>query len=334
MFANNKNKNNNHNNNNNTNRKQPNKMKTTTTLRTLAFAAAAAMAFTTPSLKAADWDLPAGYTSINILGPYGPDTYDNIYIGSGGATILNLSGDASVQAMYNAVLGQLGAGDLIISENASFSAIHVTIGEAYNGYVDIKAESFQADAHLTAQFIDVGTEGYSGGLRVGGIGAYFYTAELRIGSGGDVTVTNNASATIADSVFIDIEGSLSVNYMGTLTLPDTELRFGLSTTVSGEIINDGGNVDFSYTTLAVLGNEVYDPAETFTIIEGCSVPDGYWGDTVTASDTGQVFNIDYTSVAGNISLVAQAIPEPSTYALLGGVGAVALAVLRRRRRKG
>ena len=311
-------------------------MKTTTTLKTLTFAAATAMVFITPTVKAADWYVNSG-TQIGS----GRHTYDNIYIGSGGSTFFMLTGTASLQANNDALIGSFSSAGVYILDYAAFVAEYVTIGDMYEGYVyidGIDGDLSQNTAHLTATYLNVGTGPYkypAYGAIVVRNGAYFNTAELSIGNHGHVSVSDDSSATITDSLFIEAGGELRVE-MGTLNISGTELRFGLSENGTGVILNDRGTVDFSSTTLAVVSSEIYAPSETFKIIEGISVPDDYWGAAVTASDTGQVFNIDYTSAAGNISLVAtaQVIPEPSTYALLGGAGVVALAVLKRRRRKG
>ncbi|HSH93510.1 MAG TPA: PEP-CTERM sorting domain-containing protein, partial [Roseimicrobium sp.] len=53
------------------------------------------------------------------------------------------------------------------------------------------------------------------------------------------------------------------------------------------------------------------------------------GSTVTVGSNS--FTINYTST--DVTLTASAIPEPSTYAALAGVGALGAVALRRRRRQ-
>ena len=88
---------------------------------------------------------------------------------------------------------------------------------------------------------------------------------------------------------------------------------------------------FGVPSLKIDSGVVFAAGDTFTIMQ--AVRDlSYlsFGTSITDVGTNQVFDI--SGDAHNIILTAQAVPEPSTYALMGGIGAVALAMLRRRRK--
>ncbi|MDR2429465.1 MAG: PEP-CTERM sorting domain-containing protein, partial [Puniceicoccales bacterium] len=102
----------------------------------------------------------------------------------------------------------------------------------------------------------------------------------------------------------------------------------------GEVLDDNWTttlasnpIDFD---LVLNISAVVEPGTVYTLFESLPfIPDAASPLVVTAS-SGQQFEKIYDG----IGLAVQAIPEPSTYALIGGVGAVALAVLGRRRRRG
>lgn len=55
--------------------------------------------------------------------------------------------------------------------------------------------------------------------------------------------------------------------------------------------------------------------------------------TIVAAGSGQVFNLEQRTSGPNVDTWLVVVPEPSTYALIGGLGVVVLAMLRRRRGK-
>ncbi|MDR2429499.1 MAG: PEP-CTERM sorting domain-containing protein [Puniceicoccales bacterium] len=177
---------------------------------------------------------------------------------------------------------------------------------------------------------------------------------------GTVTLQSGAMLQMGDYAVMDFQfsslvieaGSHIVNAatpqnVGWLTLTEyATLTVGLD----GSMANAGVGVapiqvrtDAYSAKLSVDANGIwFDPGDEFTLVHSligvnCWF-EGLIDPSVVTSDTGQIFAMEARQVSAGyddtIVLVAtaNAIPEPSTYALLGGVCAVALAVLRRRRR--
>jgi hypothetical protein len=114
------------------------------------------------------------------------------------------------------------------------------------------------------------------------------------------------------------------------------MRF--ATQAMGRFTFDNSHGDMGTVMLSLQGAPagVVAEGQVYTIVESPAgnitgafknLPDGA---ILAALTTGQEFTINYTSHA--ITLTAAPIPEPSTYALLGGVGALALVLVSRWRR--
>ena len=283
-----------------------------------------------PALNA--WDAPAGSTYLNDGGEY---QYENIYVGlwSYGSD-LYISDNTKVIGTGDAIFGYAAQGTLEMSYIASFAmGGEITIGSTYNGYVKVFAM-----CEFIGSTINVGTLGTTGELTVEGEDSYVNAENMKIGNTGSVVVEFGAVCNINNSLFIEPDGSLQIEGDGVLYAPTAEFGFGLNPNgIRGISVVSSGSIALSmYSTLAIVANEEYEVGKVFRLITGFSVSSYHWGDTVVASDTGQVFDIIYNNggVGVAIKATSQVVPEPSTYALLGGVGAVALAVLRGRRRRG
>ena len=209
----------------------------------------------------------------------------------------------------------------------------ITIGATYDAQVRV-----WDDGMLDGNQINVGTLGTMGEVVVGDSGAVVFAGSLRIGNTGSVGVEADGKCYVNNSLFIEPTGSLYIESGGKLDANAAEFGFGLNLNgIYGITVARSDGITLSLgSTLAIVANEEYGSGKVFRLITGFSVSSYHWGDTVVASDTGQVFDIIYNNGGPGVEIMAtsQVIPEPSTYALLGGVGAVALAVLKRRRRKG
>ncbi|MDR2429873.1 MAG: PEP-CTERM sorting domain-containing protein [Puniceicoccales bacterium] len=144
------------------------------------------------------------------------------------------------------------------------------------------------------------------------------------GESGHLYITNGGILEVYSSVNLGQQALVSIDLDG-LAASGTP-----SIIIHGDLfINSPGAL------LEVESGQIYAPGTEFNIMEvfGSGGVDPYlFGPSFVAPVTGQEFLASGDGT--NIILTAQAIPEPSTYALIGGVGAVALALLARRRRRG
>jgi autotransporter-associated beta strand protein len=147
--------------------------------------------------------------------------------------------------------------------------------------------------------------------------------DLDVGGSGAVGGSGTLSGKLnIDGGTLEVAGLLDLN--GDVLLDSATLHADLMTSaqlnVNGRFVsNDIVNVTFT--------PALFDGGNTLTVLGVADSRLDEW--TVNGSAIG--VNYAWTGDSGNgFSLVA--IPEPSTYALLGGVGALALALLRRRRK--
>lgn len=163
----------------------------------------------------------------------------------------------------------------------------------------------------------------SGALDLAGSNVGLLTASsFTLGSASTTTLqiaSRNGGTAVAGTHFDQISVSGAISFAGTLNIDTT----GLSSLADGD--------SFS---LFVSSSDVYNTGLTSVTMTGAYAPvmvgDLIWG-TWTGVFGGQQFTFDEAtgilSVSGN-----SAVPEPSTYALLGGVMILAFAVGRSRKR--
>ena len=105
---------------------------------------------------------------------------------------------------------------------------------------------------------------------------------------------------------------------------DSALKF-MSVTAPGLTLVGGGRYDFSAGTVALDLNHLFDAESTYTLIAGGT------GNVDAASYTFLNATAGFAYAFADGTLTVTAVPEPSTYGLLGA-GALAAAALARRRR--
>ncbi|MDR2429674.1 MAG: PEP-CTERM sorting domain-containing protein [Puniceicoccales bacterium] len=302
----------------------------TTPLKTLSLAAAAGLTLgigNTPELKATHLAVEVqAVHNVNAT-----EVYDSVHVSTSG--ILNVYGKlvvaGSLSLNQGGTLEVYGEMEALDKTNVTASDLHVSNGifKASNGvFIDHNAILSLTCGELLIGSYVFGNVGST--LNVGSNSAlfideslvkaddvYVYDSTLSVSGGGQLEARNTMVVGTSNSVVVDLNPAIS--WVIPFVVP--EGSFYLDSPLSIY------NLPFSYEFAA--GTE-------FIIAEA---RDGVYGSGLTATTilsdvTGQQFDL---SVNGSqLVLTAQAIPEPSTYALIGGVGAVALAVLARRRRRG
>ena len=135
---------------------------------------------------------------------------------------------------------------------------------------------------------------------------------------GNLTIVAGATLNIGPMVALfsmnTEENSLSFD---TLTIVDEE----------GTLINDNGDLDLS----SILSDESSGKSALLSAIKSKASESESESPVVKVQDkNGSVFDVEFT-VGENGEISATVVPEPSAFGLLAGLGAIALAVSRRRR---
>ena len=342
-------------------------MKSTTTLKATFLAAAATVSFATMNAQAADWIIESGdvylykttsvYDSV-VIGQGSDDSaaakliiHYNSEEGEGGDLVSREGFIGNHTGLFNAPIDGRAQGWVGVYEGMRWEN-YGTIYVGYKGYgcLDIFDGTVKTNdlyivkgippfAPPSEVFVrETGNLEIQNNLYVGDYAPGYLYVE-----GGSVTVENDLSAgsTLNPGVFqitgggtIQVGGDVHItNYMALwLELSDA---FAPHITIGGSVVFENGS---TLPTIEVLNEEIIAHGKTFTIIESISGLDDlnyedFGTEFVNSPFTGQDFLLGGDGCR-TVTLTALPVPEPSTYALLGGAGAVALAVLRRRRRKG
>ncbi|HSI10168.1 MAG: PEP-CTERM sorting domain-containing protein [Rariglobus sp.] len=156
-------------------------------------------------------------------------------------------------------------------------------------------------------FTNIGTnDGYAAIFRFTGTN----TADFRLFEGANAsTGTLTTQITAANSTFTLASGTWSTSSFYTLSL---------------DVVNTGSSIAFTGTVLTT-GGAVLGTFSTYTDLTPSSVSNTSVGVRLGAGAADRV-------ALDNFSIPTSAIPEPSTYALIGGAGVLGLALCTRRKR--
>jgi len=170
-------------------------------------------------------------------------------------------------------------------------------------------------------FIEVGAESSLTANVITGTGDVVLAGTINVGESlttGNLTIVAGATLNIGPMVALfsvnTEENSLSFD---TLTIVDEE----------GTLINDNGDLDLS----SILSDESTGTSALLSAIKSKASESEGESPVVKVQDkNGSVFDVEFT-VGENGEISATVVPEPSAFGLLAGLGAIALAVSRRRR---
>ena len=242
------------------------------------------------------------------------------------ANTLNVKGNAAIGGANNFTASGNVTVDATKTLTISNTAVSTLSGtNTLNGTIAVNAGS-------TLLVNGTTTGGASGALTIASGATFGGTGTVDLSAAnGSVTIGNGSflQATSADALTFTL-GTGALNVSGALANASPSMVFTLgtpgATVISSSSTNIGSSVlefaDFSFTAGSGFGAGTYT---LFTSIVG----------TMGVNLTGTVGGLDATiSQSGNdiILTTVSAVPEPSTYAALAGVGVLGAALLRRRRR--
>ncbi len=196
---------------------------------------------------------------------------------------------------------------------------------------------------------DTGTYEFGGGIDAkagGSLSISEATVAFKTGAenvfGGNVTIADGANVTLEKGVTFDLQRGVAMS-VGSDSILKLETNLSEATVIT---VHSGASITFDVTAKLIIDVSTTETTAMLSSRDAllCDVAKiaiiraedeiGIGGiENVELLLNGSVFNGDWsTSVEGNSLYLTMAIPEPSMFGLLSGLGALTLVVSRRRRR--
>lgn len=234
--------------------------------------------------------------------------------GSGNIVINNVISNVNGAVSFN--IGRTGSGVVIVNSNTTGNSGTTTVSSGVLLLNNTSGNGLGTGAVTVSSSGTLGGAGFIGGATTAAAGSF-----LAPGSASGVAGILTFNSSLDVSGLASGTGGLLFNLAGTTASDKIALATGVLSIGSG-VLNFN---DFDFTTLSGFGAGTYTLVDTSTSIVG----------TLGTNLTGTVGGLDAALSLANggqdIILTVSAIPEPSTYATLFGVLALAGTVLRRNR---
>ena len=265
---------------------------------------------------------------------------------SGGGALINSA--ASTSSTLTAVVTLSAASSLGGSGNLSLAG---GIGDGGLGYGITKVGTGalmlnSTNTYTGATDVTAGTLIVSGSISASS--GLFVTNATLAGTGeivSPVTIGNGSGAADSAAIEVGLSGTTGTLSTGALSLnSDAVYKFNLNPTLgTSDLLNVDGTVSLGSGVAAVssnvLSDEILSGGQIFEIADSTSPISGYFanlpdGTTIVLGDNSYVINYgNGDGVADEITLTAEAIPEPGAWAMmLGGTGMLMAFGHGRRRR--
>ena len=265
-------------------------------------------------------DLYVGYSQIVHASFAGAVSAYNIILGGAKSSTLDVSPSGEVHVISS-----------LIVEAGTYSVPPPPPGPGGGGggppLIEYLHSLKVSDGRVTAGSIKVG-----GQAVLTGAGEIVANGDFLVGAGAEITVGSAAMISTSGWWYIASGAKFTFNLDPASHNPLYPHVPIVGSGSLGEVVTDNWHTDYSTPTnldlaLNIDGDAYVAPGTSFTLFDNMPFTASSVSSPTIIANTGQEFSV----IADASGIVVTAVPEPSTYALLGGVGVVALALLRRRR---
>ncbi|MDR2980768.1 MAG: autotransporter-associated beta strand repeat-containing protein [Puniceicoccales bacterium] len=240
----------------------------------------------------------------NVAGTYDLNGYNQ--------TIYSLSGTSTgvvTNSGNNDARLRIGVASLSTKRNENDGDFKGTIQDGSLGNLSLVVNAYKSTYKLTLS----GANTYTGGTTISS-GTLVADSVSALGAG-EVAIESNGVLKLGNTAGVELSGITTLTSSGTIVLTDTDSRILLA------------GYDFSGGTVLNL-NGKFDVTGSYYLFttDGATNLAGNGDGSVTFLN--ETAGLTYSFSEGVLTVV----PEPSTYALMGAIGAVGLVMLRRRKK--